>query len=194
MQIRCCKGIATEFVLSLLFNSILFNGYSPRELLLSTIVSIPKDVKSSLSSADNYRGISLFNSIAKVFDYVIIELFGGSLQTTDMQFANKAKHSITLCTIVYIETLHHYVNNGSNVYGGLLDASKAFDRIHYGKHFTILLSKQVPAFINHYLLASYIRAKCQYFVGHMLLCLFYNVYRGKTGGGGVICNTAYHLY
>ena len=122
-----------------------------------TIVSIPRDVKSSLSSADNYRGISLFNSIAKVFDYVIIELFGGSLQTTDMQFAYKAKHSTTLCTMVYLETLHHYVNNGSNVYSCLLDTSNAFDRIHYGKLFTILLSKQVPAFIIRYLLDSYIR-------------------------------------
>ena len=48
-------------------------------MLLSTIVSIPKDVKSSLSSADKYRGRSLFNSIAKVFDWVIVELCGGSL-------------------------------------------------------------------------------------------------------------------
>ena len=117
-------------------------------MLISIIVSIPKDVKLSLSSADNYyRGISLFNSIAKVFDYVIIKLFGGSLQTTDMQFAYNAKHSTTLCTMVYLETLHHYVNNGSNVYSCLLDVSKAFDRIHYGKLFTILLLKQVPTFI-----------------------------------------------
>ena len=58
--------------------------------------------------------------------------------------------------MVYLETLHHYVNNGSNVYSCLLDASKTFDRIHYGKLFTILLSKQVPAFIIRYLLDSYI--------------------------------------
>ena len=92
-----------------------------------------------------------------MFDYVIIELFGGSLQNTDMQFAYEAKHSTTLCTMVCLETLHHYVNNGSNVYSCLLDASKAFDRIHYGKLFTILLSKHVPAFIIRYLLYSYIR-------------------------------------
>ena len=82
-----------------------------------------------------------------MFDYIIIELLSGSLQTTDMQFAYKSKHSTTLCTMVYLETLHHCVNNGSNVYNCLLDALKAFDRIHYGKLFTILLSKQVLAFI-----------------------------------------------
>ena len=63
------SGKRLHILLSLLFKSILFHGYFPHELLLSTIVSIPKDVKSSLSSADNYRGISLFNFIAKVFDY-----------------------------------------------------------------------------------------------------------------------------
>ena len=56
------SGKRLHILLSLLFKSILFHEYSPHELLLSTIVSIPKDVKSSLSSADNYRGISLFNS------------------------------------------------------------------------------------------------------------------------------------
>ena len=38
--------------------------------------------------------------------------------------------------LVYLETLHQYVNNGSNVYSCLLDASKAFDRIHYKKNKT----------------------------------------------------------
>ena len=78
-----------------------------------------------------------------------------------MQFAYKATHC-TLCTMVYLETLHHHVNNGSNAliiyyYSCFLDASKAFDRNHYGKLFIILLSKQVPAFIIRYLLDSYIR-------------------------------------
>ena len=53
------SGTRLCILTSLLFKSILFHGYPPHELLLSTIVSIPKDIKSSLSSADNYRGISL---------------------------------------------------------------------------------------------------------------------------------------
>ena len=58
----CCHY--TVFIIPWLFST---------ELLLSTIVSIPKDVKSSLSSEDNYREIFVFNSIAKMFDYVIID-------------------------------------------------------------------------------------------------------------------------
>ncbi len=144
-------------LLSILFRSIVMHGYSPRNLLVSTIVSIPKDSKASLCNQDNYRGISLFNSIAKVFDYVIIDLFGDHLMTSDMQFAYKEKHSTTLCSVIYLETLQHYAKNGSSVFSCLLDASKAFDRIHYGKLFNILLHKDIPVFIIRYLLDCYTR-------------------------------------
>ena len=42
--------------------------------LLSSIISIPKDMKSSLRDSNNYRGISLFNAICKVYDHAIIFL------------------------------------------------------------------------------------------------------------------------
>ena len=40
--------------------------------------------------------------------------------------------STVLCTAVYIETINHYMNEGSDVYSCLIDASKAFDRVHWG--------------------------------------------------------------
>ena len=73
-------------VLALLFQSIIYHGHYPDNLLKSTIISIPK---ASLSNVDNYRGISLSNSINKVFDYVIIELYQNTLMSSDMQFAYK---------------------------------------------------------------------------------------------------------
>ena len=75
--------------LSLLFRFMLIHGFNPKELTLSTIISIPKDSKGSLSDINNYRGISLFNSIGKLFDYIIIELSGSTLSTSDMQFGFK---------------------------------------------------------------------------------------------------------
>ena len=121
-------------VLALLFQSIIYHGHYPDNLLKSTIISIPKDAKASLSNVDNYRGISLSNSINKVFDYVIIELYQNTLMSSDMQFAYKSQHSTALCSVVYFETLQYYKQNGSQVYSCLLDASKAFDRIHYGNY------------------------------------------------------------
>ena len=56
----------------LLFNVILQHGYNPKDLILSSIISIPNDMKSFLSSNTNDRGISLFNALGNVFDYAIL--------------------------------------------------------------------------------------------------------------------------
>ena len=73
-----------------------------------------------------------------------------------MQFAYKTQHSTALCSVVYFETLQYYKQNGSQVYGCLLDTSKAFDRIHYRKLFNILISRTLPTFIIRVLFDSYI--------------------------------------
>ena len=57
---------------------------------------------------------------------------------------------------MYLETLQYYRNSGSNVFSCLLDASKAFDRVHYGKLFNILLSKKLPICIIRMLLDCYV--------------------------------------
>ena len=82
-------------VLSLIFNVMVNHGYTPDVLLKSTIVSIPKYPKVSLSNSDNYRGISLFNCICKLFDNVILLLYSRLLK----------------CNLVLKKNiLHHYVH------------------------------------------------------------------------------------
>ena len=72
------------------FLSILFShGYNARDLRISSILSISKDMNSSLTSSDNYRGISLFNSICKVFDYTILDLCNDYFMTSVMQLVFK---------------------------------------------------------------------------------------------------------
>ena len=53
----------------------------------------------------------------------------------------------------------HYINNGSSVYACLLDAYIAFDRVHYGKLFDILLSKDIPKCIVRLIFDSYLTQK-----------------------------------
>ena len=113
-------------MLSLMFNAMLTHGFNPEYLLLSTIISIPKDNRVSMNSSDNYRDISLSNSICKLYDYVFIDLNMDYLKTDDMQFGFKNNHSPVLCrpTAVYIETINHYMNEGSDVHSCLIDAAK----------------------------------------------------------------------
>ena len=65
---------------------MLIHGYNANDLVLSSIISIPKDIRYSLSSSANYRGISLFNGICQLFDYVIMHTCNDYLYTSDMQF------------------------------------------------------------------------------------------------------------
>ena len=130
-------------MLSIMFNAFLTHGFNSEDLLLSTIISIPKDNRGSMNSSDNYRGISVSNSICKLYDYVFIDLNMDYLKTDDMQFGFKNNPSTVLCTVVYIKTINHYMNEGSDVYSCLIDASKAFDKVHWGKLFTILIEKKV---------------------------------------------------
>ena len=82
----------TSYTVALLFNAMIVHGHYPSELLKSTIVSIPKDKTASLSNSDNYRDISMFNSIHKLFDYVLIDICGDSLSTSDMQYGYENNH------------------------------------------------------------------------------------------------------
>ena len=154
-------GHCLHVLLSILFNVMITHRYNTRDLRISSILSILKDMKSSLTSCDNYRGISLFNSIYKVFDYTILDLCNDYFMTSDMQCGFKNKHSTIMCSLAYYEVINHYLCNHSNVYSCLLDASKAFDRVHYGKFFNILLYKKVPFVIIRFLLDAYIRQEAR---------------------------------
>ena len=114
------------------------------DLVLSIIISILKGTRSSLSSSDDYRGISSFNGICKLYDYDIMHTCNYYLYASDMQFGFQPQHSTTMCSLVYHEIVNYYMSNNSNVYSCLLDASKAFDKVHYKKLFNILLNRKVP--------------------------------------------------
>ena len=77
-----------------------YHGNTPADLLKSTIVSIPKDNKKLHTGSDNYRGISLFNSLSKLFDHIILLKYSKQLQSSDMLFGYKGGHSTTLCTLI----------------------------------------------------------------------------------------------
>ncbi len=62
-----------------------------------------------------------------------------------MQFAFKSNYEPLLCTATLKETVSYYLNRGSDVYACVLDASKAFDKIHFGKFFKLLMGRKIPS-------------------------------------------------
>ena len=80
----------------------------------------------------------------------------------------------------------------SNVYSCLLDASKAFDKVHYGKLFRILLDKKVPFCIIRLLLDSYIRQQARV-LWNNCNSRYFNVGDGVKQGG-VLSPILFNLY
>ena len=56
-----------------LFIVMLQHGYKVKDYILLSIISISKAMKSH-SSGINYRGISLFHAMGKVFDYAVLAI------------------------------------------------------------------------------------------------------------------------
>ena len=74
------------------------HGYVPHNMLIYTFVPIPKNRKKFINDSDNYRGIALSSVLGKVLDWVILKRYEKALQTYDMQFGFKEKHSTAQCT------------------------------------------------------------------------------------------------
>ena len=139
---------------------MLIHGVTPYSMSLSTIIPIPKNSRKSLNDSSNYRGIALLSPIGKLLDLIIISQHGFCLKSSDLQFGYKKSTSTTHCTMVAKEVVNYYINNGSNVYTTLLDASKAFDRINFIKLFKLLMLRNLCPVVCRLLALQYTLQKC----------------------------------
>ena len=128
---------------------------SPSSLQSSTLVPILKDKRKSLSLSDNYRAIALSSPICKVLDTVILRKYGDLLSTCDLQNGFKEHGSTNACTFMVKETIQYYLQNGSNVYGTVLDATKAFDRIDFCKLFREMIIRKIPPLVIRLIMEMY---------------------------------------
>ena len=103
----------------------------------------------------NFRGIALSSLFGKIFDNIILDRYCDKLLSSELQFGFKANHSTNMCSMVLKETISYYKQHQTPVFCTFLDASKAFDRLHYCKLFKLLLNRQLPAHILRVLINLY---------------------------------------
>ena len=148
-------------MMSLLFTSMIHHSFTPMDMLLGTIIPIPKDTRKSANDSNNYRSIALSSAFGKVLDWIIIELNPQVLTSSNLQFAYTPNAATTQCTFVTNETIQYYNSNGSDVHAILLDATKAFDRVQYITLFQELMRKGICPLLCKYLMDQYTRQQCQ---------------------------------
>ena len=141
--------------IALLFSAIVIHGAAPDSFQLSTIVPIPKGRNLNISDSSNFRGIALSPVFGKVFDNIILQQYSDKLMSSELQFGFKAQSSTNMCSMVLKETIAYYNSHNSPIFCSFLDATKAFDRLHYCKLFKLLIKRKLPAHIIRLLINIY---------------------------------------
>ena len=99
--------------------------------------------------------------MCKVFDIIILDSQSKSLGTDVLQFRFKKSSSTVICTSLMLETIDYYVENNTDCYLLLLDASKAFDRVENVKLFTILRDRKLCSIVLRLLMNMYVNQTIQ---------------------------------
>ena len=107
------------------------------------------------TSTDSYRAIAGSSQVLKLFDYVVLEIWGHHLNSDSMQFGFKEKASTTQCSWLVMEVCQYYLRKGTPAICTLLDCSKAFDKCLFDQLFKKLLKRKVPPIVVRTLIYIY---------------------------------------
>ena len=178
--------------ISILFNCMLIHCTSPHDMLVGTMVPIPKGKRANISLSDNYRGICLQSLFCKVLDIFMLKRDKDILCTSSAQFGFKEELSANIATSVVTETVDYFLGRGGNVYALALDATKAFDRVDFDKLFNVLMQRNFNPLYTRLLYNMYINQNVR-----VRYNATYSDYFNVTNGvkqGGVISPTLFTCY
>jgi hypothetical protein len=107
------------------------------------------------ANTGSYRAIAGSSLFLKVFEKVILILWGHLLASDSLQFGFKAKTSTTQCTWMVTVVVQHLLRTGTNPIVTVLDWTKAFDLCKFSILFTRILEKDVPPIVVRCLMSMY---------------------------------------
>ena len=114
-----------------LFNKIFENGTFPNDWSEGYIIPLHK--KGSRSEAENYRGITLFTSLGKLFTRVINNRLTDWSEKYYVLIEAQAGFRVNMSTVDDVFVLHslltHVLNQRSKLYCAFIDFTKAFDYV-----------------------------------------------------------------
>lgn len=128
-----------------LFNMCLKHSYLPDAFMQATIVPLIKCKSGNLTDINNYRAITLSNSISKILEQIFLDKIKCYAPADECQYGFKANHSTAFCTNTMKKVVNYYTSRGSHVFASFIDFSKAFDKVNYWKLFNKLLDDNIDA-------------------------------------------------
>ena len=131
------------------------HGTVTPSLLACAFLPLLKGALKDPADPGSYRAIAGSSIILKLFDKVVLLLWGHFLCTDPLQFGYKEGTSTTQCSWLVQEVANHFLQLGSHPIITLLDCSKAFDTCQFSKLFTRLIERGMPAIIVRVIIFVY---------------------------------------
>jgi len=103
-----------------------------------------KNKHGDLASIDMYRGITLTPVVSKLFESVLLSIYGDWLSSDQLQYGFKKDSSCSHALFNFTESVRYYNKRGSKVYSAFLDASKAFDKVLLNGLIRKLIKRNTP--------------------------------------------------
>ena len=178
--------------LSKILQAFLIHSHVSLHLLLAILVPIIKDKLGNISSSKNYRSIAISSLILKIFDWIVILLFGETFGLDDLQFSYQAGCSASMCTWLAVETIGYFTRNGGEVFTCQADKTKAFDLVKHSVLFQKLLQQKLSRIFLRLLMVMYIHQHARVRWNGRLSDLF-----GLKNGckqGAVLSGILYNFY
>ena len=125
------------------YKSCAIHEFIPEELLLAKIIPLIKDINIDSASPDNYRSICLSSIFLKIWDWIIILIYGDCLQAPELQFGFQRMSGTEMCTWTLLEYIAYYINRGSKVFVTFMDCTKAFDKVRHSTLFSKILDAKI---------------------------------------------------
>ena len=92
----------------------------------------------------------------KIYDYIVLSKHNDALMSSELQFGFKVHRLTNMCTMILKETMAYYSSNQSSVFCSFLDATKAFDRIHYCELFKLVIKRHLSTRVIRLLTIMYL--------------------------------------
>ena len=102
-----------------LYQNFFTNSSVPESVLTGVILPLFKGKGAKANNKDNYRGITLFPTLCKIYEMVLLNRMESFAKDkglfSDMQFGFKEGVGCTEASFTILEAINHMIERGSNV-------------------------------------------------------------------------------
>ena len=142
--------------LAAVFRSFLVHGSITLTILACSLMPLLKSARKDPSQFDSYRAVAGASQMLKLFEYVILILWGHHLDSDSLQFGFKPGTGTDQCSWLLLSVAEYYLHRGSPTLCCLLDVKKGFPSVQFGPLFKICLEeKKLPAVVCRVLMFMY---------------------------------------